>query len=158
MMILDDDIIIISDGKPLITNQNDEAGSEGAIGSYTIGQALGSGGFGEVCVGVNQITGERVALKFIEKSSIQSFMDAERAALEHRVLSSLNHRNIIKLISVSRGTLECECLYLLECLLVCSLASAGRGNLHDNIYELSLTSISWNVHCTLSIISATRDI
>jgi serine/threonine protein kinase len=100
MMILDDDIIIISDGKPLITNENDEGSDDKTIGSYSIGEALGSGGFGEVCVGVNRITGERVALKFIEKSSIQSFMDAERTALEHRVLSSLNHRNIIKLISV----------------------------------------------------------
>jgi 5'-AMP-activated protein kinase, catalytic alpha subunit len=100
MMILDDDIIIISDGKPLITNQNEEEGSEKAIGSYSVGEVLGAGGFGDVRVGVNQITGERVALKFIEKSSIQSFMDAERAALEHRVLSSLSHRSIIKLISV----------------------------------------------------------
>jgi serine/threonine protein kinase len=102
MMIQDDDIIIISDGKPLIANQENQNGvGEEAIGPYTIGQVLGSGAFGEVFVGVNQITGERVALKFIEKSSIQSFMDAERAALEHRVLSSLDHRNIIKLMSVS---------------------------------------------------------
>jgi Protein kinase domain len=101
MMLLDDDIIIISDGKPLITNENDEGSGDKTIGSYSMGEALGSGGFGEVCVGVNRITGERVALKFIEKSSIQSFMDAERTALEHRVLSSLNHRSIIKLISVS---------------------------------------------------------
>jgi serine/threonine protein kinase len=100
MMIQDDDIIIISDGKPLIANQEDQNGGETAIGPYTIGHVLGSGAFGEVFVGINQISGERVALKFIEKSSIQSFMDAEKAALEHRILSSLDHRNIIKLISV----------------------------------------------------------
>ncbi|CAN0541134.1 unnamed protein product [Laminaria digitata] len=43
---------------------------------------LGKGGFGEVRVGEHQVTGERVALKFLRKSAIADMGAAERTTTE----------------------------------------------------------------------------
>lgn len=43
---------------------------------------LGKGGFGEVRVGEHQLTGERVALKFLRKSAIADMGAAERTTTE----------------------------------------------------------------------------
>jgi serine/threonine protein kinase len=104
MMIRDHDLLIISDGKPFNPGKTPNEGAEDqvkTVGPYLVGNCLGSGGFSDVHVGSNTITGQKVALKFVNKSQIHSFFEAERAALEYQVLSSLNHRNIIKLLSVS---------------------------------------------------------
>ena len=66
-----------------------------------MGEILGRGGFGEVREGTNQVTGEKVALKFIKKSEIQSVGAVEKAAVEIKCQSILRHQNIIKLEMVS---------------------------------------------------------
>ena len=101
-MILDNEIVIISDEKAFVLfDKNDGEDSTKMVGPYAVGDLLGKGGFGEVYIGTNTISGQKVALKFINKRDIQTLLEAERAALEYQVLSSLNHRNIIKLHSVS---------------------------------------------------------
>jgi serine/threonine protein kinase len=101
MMIVDNDIVIVSDGKPFVTVDADSEGQIRTVGPYIVQQRLGTGGFSKVYVGSNSITNQKVALKFISKSDIHNITDAERTASEYRVLSSLNHPNIIKLVSVS---------------------------------------------------------
>lgn len=71
------------------------------VGPYNVGDVLGRGGFGEVREGTNQVTGEKVALKFIKKSEIQSMGAVEKAAVEIKCQSILRHQNIIKLEMVS---------------------------------------------------------
>lgn len=71
------------------------------VGPYNVGEILGRGGFGEVREGTNQVTGEKVALKFIKKSEIQSMGAVEKAAVEIKCQSILRHQNIIKLEMVS---------------------------------------------------------
>jgi serine/threonine protein kinase len=68
-----------------------------SVGPYSVGEVLGRGGFGEVREGTNQLTGEKVALKFIKKSDIQSMGAVEKAAVEIKCQSILRHQNIIKL-------------------------------------------------------------
>lgn len=122
MMIEDDDRLFLSQGEPFLNtkmnldkNQNDsisdqqsdgkhrDRGSERSrfsminVGPYSIGELLGKGGFGEVREGTNQVTGEKVALKFIKKSDIQSVGAVEKAAVEIKCQSILRHQNIIKL-------------------------------------------------------------
>jgi serine/threonine protein kinase len=101
MMIEDEDILIISDGKPFNPVNEDAEGHVKMVGPYMVGELLGSGGFSEVHAGTNTISNQKVALKFVHKSGIQNLVEAERAASEYRVLSSLSHRNVIKLHSVS---------------------------------------------------------
>ena len=126
MMIEDDDRLFLSQGEAFLNtkmnldrNQNDgisdqqsdgkhrDRGSERCrfsmthVGPYSIGEVLGKGGFGEVREGTNQVTGEKVALKFIKKSDIQSVGAVEKAAVEIKCQSILRHQNIIKLEMVS---------------------------------------------------------
>jgi serine/threonine protein kinase len=70
------------------------------IGGYRIGELLGRGGFGEVRIGEHQLTGDKVALKFLRKSEIHSLGAAERTNLEIQCLTALKHSNIIRLHQV----------------------------------------------------------
>jgi hypothetical protein len=70
------------------------------IGGYKVLNFLGKGGFGEVRLGEHQLTGERVALKFLRMSDILSIGAAERTVIEIQCLSTLKHQNIIKLQQV----------------------------------------------------------
>jgi hypothetical protein len=67
------------------------------VGGYVVGKLLGRGAFGEVRVGEHQLTGERVALKFLRKSEILSIGAAERTITEIQCLTALRHQNIIRL-------------------------------------------------------------
>jgi serine/threonine protein kinase len=71
-----------------------------SIGGYKVGEVLGRGGFGVVCVGEHHLTGERVALKFLKKSEILSLGAAERTNTEIQCLTALKHMNIIRLQQV----------------------------------------------------------
>lgn len=117
MMIEDDDILFLSIVDDFIapsSSMNENGSNEhhkinGAmendkiphsIGGYKVGDMLGRGGFGVVCVGEHQLTGERVALKFLKKSEIQSLGAAERTNTEIQCLTTLKHMNIIRLQQV----------------------------------------------------------
>ena len=121
MMIEDDDRIFLSQGEaflqPIINisaiarttsgmSNGEKSKDKGVekvkpsstvVGPYSVGEILGRGGFGEVRIGTNQLTGEKVALKFIRKSDIQSMGAVERAANEIKCQSILRHTNIVRL-------------------------------------------------------------
>ena len=67
------------------------------IGNYKVSSFLGRGGFGVVRVGIHHITGEEIALKFVNKSDILSIAAAERTMTEIQCLTTLKHANIILL-------------------------------------------------------------
>ena len=117
MMIEDHDILFFSiyeDFIPFTTSYNNMNTSDEnktkyklgenippMLGGYKIGELLGRGGFGEVRIGDHQLTGEKVALKFLKKSEIHSLGAAERTNIEIQCLTTLKHINIIKMQQVS---------------------------------------------------------
>ena len=114
MMIGDMDSIFLSGGEAFISpapttyvldlahkrELNEHNRMPSYVGMYNVGASLGSGAFGEVRLGTNKLTDEKVALKFLRKADIQSMGAAERTSNETQCLSSLSHRNIIKLFMV----------------------------------------------------------
>ncbi|EQC30594.1 CAMK/CAMKL protein kinase [Saprolegnia diclina VS20] len=108
MCIEEGDMLFFSTGAPFqIPGQSeaeassvDNIGSGGVVGGYRVTTLLGRGGFGEVRLGVHQLTNEKVALKFILKSEMGSLGDVERTTTEIQCLTALNHPSIIKLIRV----------------------------------------------------------
>ena len=130
MMIEDDDRLFFSHEESFkapknkrefksVTQDGVEGGSEknrrpsvSEVGPFSVGEILGKGGFGEVREGINQLTGECVALKFLRRSDIQSMLAVERTANEIQCLTTLKHRNIIKLQMVS-NTASYDKRYLL---------------------------------------------
>ncbi|TMW62387.1 hypothetical protein Poli38472_009880 [Pythium oligandrum] len=81
------------------TNNTDEKFAQ-VVGGYKVTTLLGRGGFGEVRLGIHQLTNDRVALKFILKSEMGSLGDVERTTTEIQCLTALNHPSIIKLLRV----------------------------------------------------------
>ena len=66
-----------------------------SIGHYQIGKTIGEGTFGKVKLGVHNITGEKVAVKILEKHKIIEYVDFERVSREIKILKLARHPNII---------------------------------------------------------------
>jgi len=83
-----------ANGKPEVTHKSGSVEAK-----YEIGKELGRGGFSIVKEGIDRITGERVAVKFIEKK----FIDQEELKLLGReidIMKKVQHRNVLRLIEI----------------------------------------------------------
>ena len=70
------------------------------IGPFILGEKLGQGTFGIVRLGTHILTGEKVAIKILEKVKIVEEADKKRVEREIKILKCLRHTNIIQLYSV----------------------------------------------------------
>lgn len=80
------------------------------IGSYVLGRDLGKGTFGEVMVGTHSQTGEKVAIKVLEKDKIVDVHDVERVSREIHILKIVRHPTIVQLYEIIETDKE---LYLI---------------------------------------------
>lgn len=71
---------------------------ETIVGNYKIDKKIGFGTFGLVKQGIHSITGEKVAIKILEKSKIVNNDDKQRVNNEIKFLKKINHPNVIKLL------------------------------------------------------------
>ena len=63
---------------------------------YEIKQTIGKGNFGKVLLGISKNTGEKYAIKIIDKSKINKFYNSSQIKREINVLSQMDHLNIVK--------------------------------------------------------------
>ena len=70
------------------------------LDDYEILSILGEGTFGVVRLGKNKETGERVAIKILEKKKIVNKDDAERVDREIEILKRIKHINIVKVMNI----------------------------------------------------------
>ena len=80
------------------------------MGHYVLGRDLGKGTFGEVMVGSHSLTGEKVAIKVLEKEKIIDVHDVERVAREIHILKIVRHPAIVQLYEIIETSKE---LYLI---------------------------------------------
>eukprot|EP00931_Biecheleriopsis_adriatica_P060680 TRINITY_DN36455_c0_g1_i1.p1 TRINITY_DN36455_c0_g1~~TRINITY_DN36455_c0_g1_i1.p1 ORF type:complete len:939 (-),score=159.64 TRINITY_DN36455_c0_g1_i1:78-2894(-) len=71
-----------------------------SIGHYMLGTTIGQGTFGKVKLGEHVLTGEKVAVKVLEKEKIVDVADVERVAREVHILKSIRHRNVVRLFEI----------------------------------------------------------
>ena len=71
-----------------------------SIGHYFLGKTIGEGTFGKVKLGTHSLTGEKVAVKVLEKERIGDVADVERVAREIHILKLIRHPNIIQLFEI----------------------------------------------------------
>ena len=112
LMIEEDGMTFVSNGEDFIhpITQDSPSGSTrsggdvlpASVGGYIVSTLLGKGGFGEVRLGIHQLTSEKVALKFLRTADIVSIAAAERTVTEIQCLTALRHNNIIKLFQVDK--------------------------------------------------------
>lgn len=67
---------------------------------YILQQTLGEGSFGKVKLALDTHTNSKVAIKVVQKSTIADVEDVERVYRETFILTTLKHKNIIKLFEV----------------------------------------------------------
>lgn len=65
-----------------------------------MGKTIGEGTFGKVKLGTHTLTGEKVAIKILEKERITDVSDVERVAREIHILKLIRHPNIIQLYEI----------------------------------------------------------
>ena len=70
------------------------------ICEFAIKDKLGEGAFGSVRLGINKQTGEKVAIKILEKSKLKKIEDKIRIDREIEILKKLKHPNIVQLYCV----------------------------------------------------------
>lgn len=70
------------------------------MGQYVIGKTLGEGTFGKVKLGNHTLTGEKVAIKILEKDRICDVSDVERVTREIHILKLIRHPSIIQMYEV----------------------------------------------------------
>jgi 5'-AMP-activated protein kinase catalytic alpha subunit len=70
------------------------------IGHYMIGKTIGEGTFGKVKLGTHNLTGEKVAVKILEKHKIVEDVDVVRVTREIKILKLARHPNIIQLYEI----------------------------------------------------------
>jgi serine/threonine protein kinase len=87
--------------RPVLSNipqpppPNDKKGRQRSIGHYIIGKNIGEGTFGKVKLGTHILTGEKVAIKILEKKKIVEDADVQRVTREIDILKRIRHPNII---------------------------------------------------------------
>jgi 5'-AMP-activated protein kinase catalytic alpha subunit len=97
------------------------------IGNYLLGKNIGEGTFGKVKLGTHVLTGERVAIKVLEKQMISDVSDVERVAREIHILKKIRHPHIIQLYEIIETPKQ---LYLI-------MEYASGGELFDFIVARS---------------------
>jgi len=79
------------------------------VGDYRLEKTIGQGTYGKVKLGIHIKTNEKVAVKIIEKSQLQSQKQIARLQREIRFLKLLYHPHIVKVYDVIETT---ECIYI----------------------------------------------
>ena len=80
------------------------------VGHYKLGRDLGKGTFGKVKVGTHTLTGEKVAIKVLEKDKIIDVNDVDRVAREIKILKIVRHPVVVQLYEIVETQKE---LYLI---------------------------------------------
>ncbi|KAJ1417025.1 kinase-like domain-containing protein, partial [Ochromonadaceae sp. CCMP2298] len=70
------------------------------VGQYMLGKTIGEGTFGKVKLAVHIPTGEKVAIKILEKGRIKEQADVRRVNREIKILKKARHGNVIQLFEV----------------------------------------------------------
>ena len=68
--------------------------------SYLLSKTIGEGTFGKVKLAVHLLTGERVAVKVLEKDRITDKGDVKRVTREIQILKHIHHPHIVNLLEV----------------------------------------------------------
>ena len=93
--------------------------------NYEIKKVIGKGTFGKVKLAIHKKTGEKVAIKILEKSKIQDKGDRERISREIHILKIIRHPNIVQLYEIFEDE---EKLYLI-------MEYMPNGELFDHIVK-----------------------
>jgi len=82
------------------TKEGNDPNEIKGIHQFIMGEKLGQGTFGKVRLATHVITGEKVAIKILEKDKIYQQEDKERVEKEIKILKMIRHNNLIQVYQV----------------------------------------------------------
>lgn len=94
----DDDMEYMNPEEPIFISQGEEFEKSSSMAIYKKISALGEGGFGSVHLYEHKLTGNQVAIKFVDTETMITPEDVNRVYSEIGVLRGLKHPNIVFLI------------------------------------------------------------
>ena len=80
------------------------------VGQYVLSKTIGKGTFGKVKLGVHNLTGEKVAVKILEKDKIKDQSDIDRINREITILKKVRHPHVVQLYEMIENN---DYLYLI---------------------------------------------
>ena len=81
----------------LYSNSINNENNSRSVCEFVLGEKLCEGTFGVVRMAINRQTGEKVAIKILEKSKLTNYKDKNRLDREINILNKIHHPNIVKL-------------------------------------------------------------
>lgn len=90
---------------PKLASNNEPVAGE-QVGAYRVDKTIGQGTYGKVKLGFHIVTGEKVAIKVIQKSTIENDRQIKRIQKEVRFLKLLHHPNIVRVYDVLETATE----------------------------------------------------
>lgn len=144
----DDDIELLQPQEPLFLSQGEKFSKECCLSIFSEIKLLGQGGFGIVKLYQNNLTGEEVAMKFVDYRTLSNTEDVLRMYNEITVLRGLRHTNIVKLLDAF--DLESKFCFVME---YCSGGELGqyikqKGPLpEEEIYKLGSQIVDAMRYC-----------
>jgi len=93
------------------------------VGHYVLRKTIGEGTFGKVKLGTHILTGEKVAVKILEKERIAEVADVDRVAREIHILKLVRHPHVVRLYEIVETPRQ---LYLV-------MEYCSRGELFEHI-------------------------
>ncbi len=93
---------MLSFGRSSVRKQKEPPKPSSKLNEYKIEESIGEGTYGKVKLATHLQTNEKVAIKFINKHKLTHSGDKERIQNEIKILSTLNHPNILKAFEVSK--------------------------------------------------------
>ena len=91
----------ISLANPDVKKMNEkEFNKNQKLGRFVLGEKLGQGTFGFVRLATHSLTGEKVAIKILDKEKILKEKDKDRLKNEIKILKKLRHNSIVQLYGV----------------------------------------------------------
>ena len=85
-----------------------------SIGHYLLGKSIGQGTFGKVKLGTHILTGEKVAIKVLDKHRIVEVADVERVSREILILKRINYHDVVRVCARARACV-CVCVRVCVC-------------------------------------------
>lgn len=70
------------------------------IGDYALGRTIGEGTFGKVKLATHNLTGEKVAVKILEKDKIAELSNVKRVKREIAILKIVRHPHVVQLYEI----------------------------------------------------------
>ena len=74
------------------------------LNEYILKDTIGKGSFSKVKLGINKITGEKVAIKILDKKKLKLNSERIRIQRELNIIKKLNHINIVKIFQIKEDT------------------------------------------------------